>query len=221
MHAVLGGMSAVFKWLLHQFVVPLENFISGVVLYTSDGPKMFFAQISNVLGDLPAIAATFGFKGHAGLKPCPLCANVVNAGYLTDESKRIADPSGILVEISCFDPTKFVTSSDNDLYGAVDSLSRARGNIRAESFAALERSVGINFNPHGVLSCSTLRPMLSPTTMISFDWDHMYSREAMRFESHISQHPLTHPPTHIHQKTLKCQFSGVRGRQSMCVACEP
>ena len=202
MHDVLGDMSAVCKLLLHQFVVPPENFSSGVVLDTSDGPKMFFAQISNLIADLPAIAATFGFKGHAGLKPCPLCANVVNAGYLTDESKRIADPSGIFVEISCFDPTKFITSADNDLYGAGESLSRARGNIRAEDFAALERSVGINFHPHGVLSCSTLRPMLSPLAMVSFDWAHMYSRETMRLESY-TRYRSTHSPTNLPTSTKK------------------
>ena len=185
-------------------MVPPENFSSGVVLDASAGPKTSFAKIRNVIADLPALAATFGFKGHGGMKPCPFCSNVVNTGYLTDESKRIPYPSGMFVEISCFDPTKFITASENDLYAAVDTLSRARGNVHAEDFAACERAFGINFNPHGVLWCSTLRPSLSPLEMTSFDWALMYSMETMRTKSRTrAQHPPTYPHMRTHPNTLQ------------------
>ena len=78
--------------------------------------------------------------------------------------------TGELAAIHETDVLKFRARSDDDLWSAHAALQARRGSIAAAAFEQTEKSLGVNFNPHGVLAARSL-PLVS-TWM--FDWLHIY-----------------------------------------------
>ena len=141
---------------------------------------LFYARLTNILGDGPALATTFSIKNHAGTKPCALlCANVINAGYLDDEEDPLPSPGNLLVDIACFDSSKFIRMKDNDVFSYVDALSAAYRDVLAKrssktAFVQAEQLSGFAHNPLGLLQCPKLRDLLEPTSLLTYDWSHIY-----------------------------------------------
>jgi len=163
------------RLLMHQFFIGAESFHDrGVVLNLGDAPILVYATFTNHLGDYPALSSSYSTKGHNAINPCSvLCANVVCKGALGGKVP-ISNPTGVLVEISCMEPNKFVLMSDNDVWAKVDLLRAKKGKIAVGKFLNLERSLGFNDNPFGLLQEIDLRGIVSPTGSFTLDWVHIY-----------------------------------------------
>jgi len=72
------------------------------------------------------------------------------------------------------EPNKFVLMSDNDVWAKVDLLRAKKGKIAVGKFLNLERSLGFNDNPFGLLQEIDLRGIVSPTGSFTLDWVHIY-----------------------------------------------
>jgi hypothetical protein len=81
------------------------------------------------------------------------------------------------VEISSHEVTKFKSWSSAELSTAVDSLHEARarldvGTITVRQFDDLQKVIGLNYNPTGLLSDMTLRAHIDWIGVCTYDWVH-------------------------------------------------
>ena len=156
-----GGLSE----LTNLLVQSLHRQLAAGCLLTISGERvMFFATVQTMVADEAALKAAFAVKGASGIVPCALCSNVVS------RRSGLEEHDAELVAISEVDVAKFRARSDEDLWTAHAALQRRHGSIPAAAFEQMEKSLGVNFNPHGVLAARSL-PLVS-TWM--FDWLHVY-----------------------------------------------
>ena len=107
--------------------------------------------------------------GSSGNKPCWCCANVVAA-----KSEWVGnDASGLLIDFSCSDASKFVLNTDTQIWGAWDALSGLQANVSPGEFKKQQMILGLTFSPHGLLGNKSLRSFFQPTAHILFDPAHV------------------------------------------------
>ena len=158
-----GGLSELTNLLAQSLHRQLAT---GCLLTISGERVMFFATVQTMVADEAALKAAFAVKGASGIAPCALCSNVVSRRSGLDEH----DVTGELAAIHETDVLRFRARSDDDLWSAHAALQARHGSIAAAAFEQMEKSLGVNFNPHGVLAARSL-PLVS-TWM--FDWLHIY-----------------------------------------------
>jgi hypothetical protein len=81
------------------------------------------------------------------------------------------------VEITCCDVASFKSWSADELWTVVDTIGAASERVAAGTMTRaryhdLEMATGINYNPDGLLADLTLRPLLRPTDILTWDWVH-------------------------------------------------
>ena len=160
-----GGVSCLTK-VITQLFTPLE---SGLLLTLHSGRKVFlFGRLRCLIGDEAALKAMWAVKGAAGTLPCLFCWNVVQAR----SDLHLSDPSSTLVPHTCFDIGQLQLRTDAELAAAALMLSSEKPLRTKKAFETLEQSLGINFNPDGMLfhpDCP-----LKPIEHTMFDWLHVY-----------------------------------------------
>jgi hypothetical protein len=143
-HKIENGMSNVVRHILRELFLPAHGFMHGVTLNLGT-PVLFFATISNVLGDEAALKTTWSSKGAAGLKPCMLCKNVVS------RSSGLADSSDYLQDITCPVHALFDCASATDIWALADKLAEQKLVLSKKDFANLEMATGLS-HPTSLLS---------------------------------------------------------------------
>ena len=162
---IQGGLSA----LTHQLITShsVQALATGCMLTMASGERcMFFARLATMLGDESALKFVFDFKGASGTLPCPLCSNIISKTSAADEF----DETGTLRSISCTLPNEFQLRSDASIFRGHDLLGRRKDSMSKKDFARLEQSMGLNWNPHGVLAHESL-PVVGS---LMYDWMHCY-----------------------------------------------
>ena len=160
-----GGVSCLTK-VITQFFTPLET---GLLLTLFSGRRVFlFGRLQCLIGDEAALKAMWAVKGAAGTLPCLFCWNVVQAR----SELHLSDPSGTLVPHTCFDMGQLKLRTDADFGAAALMLSSEKPLRTRKAFETLEQSLGINFNPDGMLFDPGCR--LKPIEHTMFDWLHVY-----------------------------------------------
>ncbi|CAE7738570.1 unnamed protein product [Symbiodinium sp. CCMP2592] len=163
---IQGGLSA-----LTHILVSSESFLnlqSGCLLNMPTGERvMFFAKLHTVVADEAALKSMYDFKGSSGTLVCPLCANITSK---THGDLPANDHSGELHDISCIDSNLFVRRTDNQIFTAQALLARRQPMLSKKDFALLESSMGLNFNPSGVLAHKSM-PLVK---CLMWDWMHCY-----------------------------------------------
>ena len=137
-----------------------------------DAPQRFFVTLGNHLGDEAALKQMLGVKGASGIRCCPRCLNVAGLRANEQESYAGTDASGYLVDISCSQLEAFDAARDADLWRASDILQAAAGGATRGELAAMETSLGLNLQPHGVLADDALRQWFAPVTTHTNDSMH-------------------------------------------------
>jgi len=107
---VVGGWSHMLRVLLRHMLLGPQSWSSGGVVLQLPNPVLFFAVLKNIIGDEAALKQAYDNKGASGLRPCPLCKNVVMKG--SDLVPH--DRSGYLVEITCPSLDRFDVATDED-----------------------------------------------------------------------------------------------------------
>ena len=165
----VGGLSRALRDLLRAFFLPDSefNFTTGVVIETPN-PTLFRAVLGVMIFDADALRVTWCAKGASGLKPCFLCKNVV----MKDSELVENDATAYLVEISCSDTNLFDRCSDQDVWDMIDMLAAQKPVLSKTAFENLEKAVGFNDNPHGVLQAVDLREHVRPVKVNAYDSMH-------------------------------------------------
>lgn len=170
---VPGGLSALAKKVMHMFYSAVgPNLADGLNLVNPVG-ESFLVQLhfGGFLGDEKSLKDLWGTKGASGSKPCPLCKNVMGIGH--GDSSQF-DAEHYLVSIKELDKSKFDQFDDDEFYAAVDTLARSSSEVGAQSLALLQKTLGINHVPEGLLMDLHLRKYIKPVTHTLWDWMHCY-----------------------------------------------
>ena len=160
--------------------VTLKGFTNvGVVIDLAEGPTLLFAKNGKLVADGKAVAITLDFKGNSGLLPCGKCANVLIKGALTDPEFPLANPDGKLVEITHPTLSGCIENTNESIFKNADELQRLhalwkQGRLTKGNFELTEKSVGIKYNPKGILWNRRLRSIVLPMDFILEDWSHVY-----------------------------------------------
>ena len=146
---------------------------SGIVLPMVGGPARvtMFAKLGIILADEPALKEIMSAKGHAGTKPCMLCANVVQQRQ-PGGGEPLHAHSDYAVSIAETDASRFRLHTDESLRAAVRKLHAYKGVLAQEELQLREQLFGFNWNPHNLLLNERLR--LNAVSCWMFDWAHCY-----------------------------------------------
>jgi hypothetical protein len=127
--------------------------------------------ITDDLLDELAIKLKWSVKGHAGLKPCFRCANV-----LMKDHPLVTSHASFRC-LSDLNPSKFIPVTDEELWAAQDNLIHMQPILLAAKnkagFEKLETACGQVCEPLGLMAEKSLRPYVSPTKT-RFDPFHCY-----------------------------------------------
>ena len=161
----VNGLTFLLRYILPAFYSP-SDFRHGITLSYNDHIFMLFSSIQLIVADCDALKAVWEFKGASGILPCFFCRNVV--GRRTDLHLH-----GNLVSAAETDISKFSIHTDESLRATVRMLETQKGILRPGAFDKLEKSVGINYRPDGLL-CDPAFASLTPITSTLYDWMHCY-----------------------------------------------
>jgi hypothetical protein len=120
-----------------------------------------------------------------------------SAHTLYRQDSDLAGRAGGFVEITCADCSLFKQWTTEEYRTVLDSLAEGHARVVARTmtktrFSELEQSVGLNYNPHGILYDAALRPHLRPLEIGTYDWVHtvfqggVFSVEAQLFLTEIA-----------------------------------
>ena len=165
-NTVVGGLSALTHKLLES--ADFNGLANGCLLTmgpSSQSPKcLFFAEMHTMLGDEAALKMVFDVKGASGTLPCPLCTNLVSRLHEHDPTGRL------LLPLHTTDYTLLRCVSDESAWQTQALLISREPTMTKKDFAQLQQSVGMNWNPHGVLAHRSLGLRSS----LMFDFMHIY-----------------------------------------------
>lgn len=121
-------------------------------------PKWFRQRTSALLlSDFDAARISYGLKGSAGIRPCLYCINVLK------KDSGLVLPGGNFTDILESDTSKFIQATDAGLFHAADQLQHEVNAGRTkEQINSLEKAVGINYMPTGLLFDADARGRLKP-----------------------------------------------------------
>ena len=123
---------------------------------------LFFARLSNLVGDEGALKAMFANMGAGGNLPCMKCRNVLNntfAGLCNPGFVTIAEP----------DRSKFRALKDESIWGKVDLLEQRSRTTNKGDFKELQTASGFNHCPEGILADKALREHIRPALVHTYD----------------------------------------------------
>ena len=164
---IRGGASSVARALLRDmFIGPTAMHIPG----TDIGFQSLFAKFGALLCDYDGHRSILATKGAAGIRPCILCKNVISVSSDLERRREY------LVDIACCDVSKFDLATEEDIAGAIRSLRAAAADVQARRctkahFDKMEKVLGVNCSPDGILDDIELQPILailrlwSPSTL--------------------------------------------------------
>ena len=132
---------------------------------------VIWARLGTLLSDGDGLRIALQWAGQGGVKPCFRHYNV-----LRKNSGRAEFDEGY-VEIACHDATKFKAWPEAELHATMDMLVEARakwlsGDIPKVRLETLQTAFGFRPTPEGLLCCASLRPVVSFTSVMRYDWVH-------------------------------------------------
>ena len=165
-----GKMTALVRHIVEQFFSRTgPNFAtSGCMIQIKPGENsIFLADLVGFLGDEKGCKEIFGSKGPGGTRPCLSCLNIVQFfdGHLA---------SG-MESVKCMAPTKFIAGSDQDVFDIVARLSHIAATQPKRDLDAAEQTLGLNYEPEGVLWDHHCRQYVKPVSGWLRDWQHVMS----------------------------------------------
>ena len=116
------------------------------------------------VSDEPALKDFFENKGHAGLKPCILCRNVL--------LHRMYDAAlhGGFVTTACSDFNRFALHTRDSMRALLHDMAVKQTTMSAADFAELCVCAGLNLRTDGLLGSA----LVDVTSQIMYDWAHTY-----------------------------------------------
>jgi hypothetical protein len=161
---VSGGVSCVTKVIMQTLLVEVPNIKTGFAACAAQ-PKLLQVTFGPLLNDEVAMKFMWSVKGHAGLKPCLHCSNVL----MKDHPLLASDMS--LCDICEADVSKFVPATDEEIWNTQDHLLEQSLVLTKSRMETLAKCCGQNCEPLGLLACRELRADIRPSESL---WDPMH-----------------------------------------------
>lgn len=124
-----------------------------------------FAVLGCILADEPALKEIVCCKGHAGIKQCLMCMNVV-AAKASHGAEPLHKFSEYAVSSAEFDPTKFILHTDETIRQCVQRLH----GMSTGKATDMEPLYGWGRNPYSLI----LHPRISLNVASTVMWDFMH-----------------------------------------------
>ena len=169
-----GGLSGLFVGMLLTFFGQTSHNMekSGISLTLADGSHhLVFMRLACFVADEAALHYAYCNKGASGLKPCILCANVFHHNLRHEIVER--DTTGLAQQHTTHDASKLRFHTPQSVARIVQMLSNSYGTLNKARFAELERRLGWNYTPHGVMWNPITRPLIDPSSTAAYDWMHV------------------------------------------------
>ena len=151
----LGGMTVVLNYLAMSFFDKGADLSKGVLVNTDHGPAMFFAVLGILVSDESAIKHILDNKGASGILCCPICKNCVQDLQYKQGKRAVSiagcDKTGKLVHYTETDINKFEKHTPKSLDKLLAFLMRESKKAKSEEFKDVQKHVGYNFKPDGIL----------------------------------------------------------------------
>ena len=163
-----GGLSQIASALLDEFWFNPSKGIdfggTGILLPLRCGSIFALrCELRVVVSDEPALKELYDAKGHAGIRNCILCFNIVQSRYWND-ARDAADN----VRSTCRDFEKFKKHTDASIRAVLRTLAEARA--AGHNINEMETRLGWNCCPGGFAN----HPRVNPFSITMFDWMHIY-----------------------------------------------
>ena len=216
-----GGVSQLMRRVLNIFYAERgDSFARGCVIPCPQGSVLLRASFAGFLSDEKAHKEILQTKGAAGTKPCVSCKNVVQFCDIPPEGDEY------LQGISCVDYRKLDYHTNEDWFVMADMLEQEKPNLSKAAFGRLEQSLGLSYNPDGLLWDRHLRTIIRPVDNCIRDWMHTMvsggvagtemslllqalKREGVKYE-HVQQYAANFHLPHAHGKLDMSCFSANR-----------
>ena len=171
---IRGGIPHLLKGLLRYFFGTPNDLRRGVMfkLPHEDSPRLVFGTLRMMIQDEVAHKFSTDAKGHAGIKLCALCKNVV-----LHRCDRLPDPGGYLVSSASLDTPSFKQHTDRSIRATLQRIQEVHDEVAAglssvEDFKLLQQELGFGSNPDSFLLDAALDVGL--VSILQFDWMHTY-----------------------------------------------
>ena len=159
----IGGLTVLWKHAIQHMFMDHDT-RHGVVLQTSTTPFPIFADLSALIADEAALKQTAESKGASGTIFCMRCANVVaHRSGLQDH--------GDVLSSTCTEFTRFRLHTNRSVGDIMRYLSSQHGTVSQKEFQTMEKALGYNYMPGGLLMSNVGHNI---PEMIMFDWFHIY-----------------------------------------------
>ena len=133
--------------------------------------------MTNLIADDEAPTRIYDVRGAGSLLPCLECKNVVPDAI---------DVSGqdYFVNLSCSDTSRFDPATDQDMWDRVDKVEDAHAKWQRKEtykyeFENKEKTLGVKWNPDGLLADRPSRRHFKPSQVITHDVQHVLFAEAL------------------------------------------
>ena len=167
---VVGGWGRIIRDLMLEWLSGTESLRFGYFLKQL-GAVLYF-QLGFYVADEDALSQIWSTKGAGGVFPCFECYNICGVG-----SKSAVNPdeggAGFVVDIGCTDPDRFCLKDDAGLWRNADELTRLASLPNKAALEKKQIKYGLNHNPHGLLQCLELRPVVKPISVQRHDACHI------------------------------------------------
>eukprot|EP00439_Symbiodinium_sp_Y106_P024906 s3160_g3.t1 len=159
----IGGLTELWKHVIQHMFMD-HDMRHGLVLQTSTTPFPIFADLAILIADEAALKQTAESTGASGTVFCMRCSNVVaHRGRLHDH--------GDVLPSTCAEFSRFRLHSNRSVSEIMSYFSRQHGTVSQKDFPALEKALGYNYMPGGLLMSNVGQNI---PEMIMFDWFHIY-----------------------------------------------
>lgn len=171
---IQGAITGLFASLLELFRGTHDVKLCGISCNLPGGQNIhIYADVLVYFGDEPALKEMLDCKGHAGIKCCALCENIV---LISSMAKHRFPPP--METIACFDLNNIKFNTNASIKARVARIAHLKGEydagrIRKGEFENASGLLGWNYNPaHEKLFGNKLDIKVADCVM--YDWAHIY-----------------------------------------------
>ena len=147
----------------------------GLILPVGKNGKLEMVRLHfhALLADEEGLQMMLGLKGASGIVPCAMRCWCVAKEREMDRERGIpalADRAANIADITCTNKDDILLKGDADVWSDCDYLV---SNVGDGEFALMQKCIGINYLPTGLLFARELRPTFKPSSSHRYDGLHV------------------------------------------------
>jgi hypothetical protein len=196
-HGIQGGLGRIIRTVLRIFFGSSGHSLRrGIHIHDENGGFVVTGTFAGFLQDLVGHKELSEWIGHAGVLCCMTCSNVINMQHRRPRDGQVA--------ANCWDRTKFVYRTNDDVYKTIDDLKieyddcMSMPRFPTSRWKAAQTNAGFNLVLEGLLMDHDLRDIYKPVDHSIRDWQHTVAQDGVA---------NTHVAAFIHRISEKCNIA--------------